>query len=184
MINYYNYYYNIILQTELYTILFYKNIYQSIYKYIINIFISVLNIDNTNFDLFLKTSSLLEIISGQKTFFKCFKFKYKFNSIKINFFCKVTLNKTLSNYIVFILILSYNPKYIILNFLKLTYLIILKNLNLFFNFKFFKDFKIDFFFWNYYINFKFNFLKIKKKYLYKQIIKILNYNLNEKVFNI
>lgn len=167
MWNIYQYYYFEILRYEFLV----KNNYNNIHKIKKIKFITLyINLFNKNLikDLeVLKYILLLKIISGQLSFLKCIKFKFKLDNKNLNFLCKVTLrNIFLDDFLSYILLLPIKTKK--------KYLLKLVNNNIIYfnNFPLlFKNlYNNELFIWNNYLNFS---LKFTDQFINNKLFKKL-----------
>lgn len=88
----YKYYYNKILRPRLIDKYIILNINELVSIKEAVLYFYLLNTNKETNVQFLKASFLLEFLTGQKTYLSGFKFKFKFDSDEINFFCKVNLH--------------------------------------------------------------------------------------------
>lgn len=90
--NSYKYYYLKVLRPDLLVKYNFKNV-NSIFRIEeAVVYFYLLNIDKEYNDEFLRAAFLLEFLLGQKSFLRGFKFKFKYDSSEINFYCCVTLH--------------------------------------------------------------------------------------------
>jgi hypothetical protein len=100
------------------------------------VYFYLLNIDKESNDEFLRAGFLLEFLLGQKSILKGFKFKYKYDSSEVNFYCCVKLHgerlfEFLTNLYVVLYKVRFKFKH---NLVGSRYTVSFKNIKTFFNF--------------------------------------------------
>jgi hypothetical protein len=88
----YRYYYLRVLRPDILAKYHLVNLNQAAKFKEVVIYFYLLNIDKELNDEFMRAAFLLEFLSGQKSFLRGFKFKFKYDSSEINFYCCVKLH--------------------------------------------------------------------------------------------
>lgn len=170
--NAYRYYYLKVLRPDFLVKYNFRNA-NSIFKLDeVIIYFYLLNIDRELNDEFLRAAFLLEFLSGQKSFLRGFKFKFKYDSSEVNFYCCVKLHGfKLFDFLSMLYLVFYKSRgKLRYNFISSRYTVSFKTIKSFFNIGLLEE---EYFQWNKYLNVNFLFSKSTCKFSRKKFRSIV-----------